>query len=488
MSLCCLSFFPYANNLKIGTVTISTISGNQYLNFTISWDNSWRVSSSPNNWDAVWVFVKRRDCAGLDWSHVNLSANDADHDAGDSLFVDAYTDKKGVMIYRNADGSGNINNINVKLKLDAPPSGNYEYSVFGIEMVYIPQGAFNVGDGQSYSSLQKWPTNAPYLISSEDSIQLGQDTGKLFHIQSGTGDVGIVHGTTLSQAYPKGYNAFYCMKYEVSQGQYADFLNNIAQDAALNRYLPGNAGVERYNIQGIWPSISSTTPDRACNFMSFQDLAALLDWSALSPMTELEYEKICRGANSTPVAAEKAWGSNTATDANTVAPGTDGTPSEYVSDAIITGSGLANFAGNVTGSFSGPLRCGFAARPNSNRYQAGASYYGVMELSGNLMERCYNLAIFNNGAIGGGLFTGGEGDGELTSSPNAGYANEGWVCEGYNGGIFVDGYAAGFKGGGYIRSLERMAVSDRFFINVTGFTAIQSRVQDYGGRGVSRRQ
>ncbi len=481
-----LSNCAHSNNLQIGPVTFSVSSGSYYLNFTISWENSWRVTSPPGNRDAVWLFVKRRDCAALQWHHANLAPQDTAHSAGNPLFVDAYADKKGVMVYRLADGSGNISNVNVQLKLDSVPIGNYDYQVFGIEMVYVPQGAFYVGDGFSNNSLQLWPTTQPYLISSEDSIQLGQDTGKLFHINSSNPNTGIVDGTTLGQAYPKGFNAFYVMKYEVSQAQYADFLNTLTQDASANRYLPSNSGMERYNLQGAWPQIISTTPDRACNWMSFQDLTALLDWSALSPLTELEYEKLCRGSGNNAVAAEKAWGGITVTDANTIAAGSDGTPTEYVTDSILTGSGLANFNSNVA-TFSGPLRCGFAARINTNRFQSGSAYYGAMEMSGNLIERCYNLAIYNTATIGGGLFTGGHGDGELTSTPNAGYANVGWPQEGFEP-IFLEGYAVANKGGGYIRDIQRLNVADRFFAVITDASTFQFRIQDYGGRGVSRRQ
>ena len=40
------------------------------------------------------------------------------------------------------------------------------------------------------------------------------------------------------------------------------------------------------------------------------NLCTYLDWAGLRPMTELEYEKICRGP-SAPVAGEYAWGSTT---------------------------------------------------------------------------------------------------------------------------------------------------------------------------------
>ncbi|HCR53204.1 MAG TPA: hypothetical protein DIW27_02215, partial [Cytophagales bacterium] len=34
-------------------------------------------------------------------------------------------------------------------------------------------------------------------------------------------------GYTIPANYPKGFNAFYTMKYEVSQKQYADFFNTL---------------------------------------------------------------------------------------------------------------------------------------------------------------------------------------------------------------------------------------------------------------------
>ena len=41
--------------------------------------------------------------------------------------------------------------------------------------------------------------------------------------------------------------------------------------------------------------------------LSWPDLCAYADWAALRPMTELEYEKACRGPNN-PVLGEYAWG------------------------------------------------------------------------------------------------------------------------------------------------------------------------------------
>ena len=36
----------------------------------------------------------------------------------------------------------------------------------------------------------------------------------------------------------------------------------------------------------------------AAYYLSWTDLAAYLDWACLSPMTEIQFEKACRGAES----------------------------------------------------------------------------------------------------------------------------------------------------------------------------------------------
>jgi len=50
-----------ANNITVSNVSIAeynTTNGYVMINFDISWENSWRTSSAPFNWDAAWLFVK----------------------------------------------------------------------------------------------------------------------------------------------------------------------------------------------------------------------------------------------------------------------------------------------------------------------------------------------------------------------------------------------------------------------------------------------
>ena len=56
-----VSKLTLANNLNIASTSFN--SSDNTVSFTISWDNSWRLSSGPSNWDAVWVFVKRQACS-----------------------------------------------------------------------------------------------------------------------------------------------------------------------------------------------------------------------------------------------------------------------------------------------------------------------------------------------------------------------------------------------------------------------------------------
>ncbi len=57
-------------NVAVGTPNIGT--GDVAVTFDISWTNSWRSTSTPNNWDAAWVFVKYR-IGGGEWNHAKLT-------------------------------------------------------------------------------------------------------------------------------------------------------------------------------------------------------------------------------------------------------------------------------------------------------------------------------------------------------------------------------------------------------------------------------
>lgn len=220
----------------------------------------------------------------------------------------------------------------------------------------------------------------------------------------------------LPTAFPKGYAAFYIMKYEISQQQYADFLNKLPPSAAANRYSNVWFDVGGYMISdtGALPEAYVTlTPERACGWLSWPDMAAYADWIGLRPMTELEYEKACRGPN-TPAKDEYAWGNpNIALHLYVIMD--QGLDNELVSNPGI-GTGNATYDDTNGQSSDIPSRCGVyaASAVNKTREETGASYYGVMEFSGNMQE----LTI-TTGNTEGREFTGIHGDGVIDANGNA---------------------------------------------------------------------
>jgi len=182
-------------------------------------------------------------------------------------------------------------------------------------------------------------------------------------------------------------------------------------------------------------------------------------------MTETEFEKICRGPNY-PVAGEYAWGSGTINDCNAVS--NDGTATEKNTALPSAGYGLSNYNSDF---IVGPMRCGFASGLATDRLQAGSTYYGVMEMSGNVSELCIN--IFDASGRG---FAWVNGDGVLTGSPTPGYADATtWPST-------VSGTAGtSFKGGGSTETYGYLRVSDRT-VYVDGSS--NGRYNNRGGRGI----
>ncbi|MFN4975767.1 MAG: SUMF1/EgtB/PvdO family nonheme iron enzyme, partial [Bacteroidota bacterium] len=191
----------------------------------------------------------------------------------------------------------------------------------------------------------------------------------------------------------------------------------------------------------------------ACNYLSWDDLDAYLDWAGLRPMTELEFEKSCRG-NQLPVSGEYPWGSTSAT----VLTG--------ISNAGLTNEIASNSGSNIAISntySTGPVRTGIFATGSSNRNGSGAGYYGNLDLGGNLWERVVTLG--NNA---GRAFSGNHGNGTLHSNGDADVV--GWP----------DAAGTGWRGGAYDLP-DSTAIASRRTLASNGNN---SRVANAGGRGV----
>ncbi|MDD4982301.1 MAG: SUMF1/EgtB/PvdO family nonheme iron enzyme [Candidatus Omnitrophica bacterium] len=472
---CCLLFVfcflidkTEANNLNVSNVSLGNVSLGQataVVQFDISWDNSWRTNT---NYDAAWIFVKYSTNAGASWNHATLKASGTDTagfsaGTGTALNIVVPVDKKGAFLRRSANGAGNISTSSIQFIWDYGTDGvigtsTVRVKVFAVEMVYIPTAAFYVGSGGSETAaFYAYPTTTnAYLISSENSIDVGTTSGYLYYPSTTYG--GDRTGP-IPAAFPKGYTAFYMMKYDISQGQYADFLNTLTSTQAAARY-PGYSNY-RHTISGSYPSYSASRPDRSCNYLSWADLCAYADWAALRPMTELEFEKACRGT-SVPTPNEYAWGNTTITQATTISGTENGTETISNSGANCN-YGSVTFSGGDAGQ--GPLRCGIFATSSSTRINSGAGYYGVMDLSGNLWKRAVTV-----GNATGRAFTGLNGNGGLDSSGNADVSY--WPDTTATG--------AGLRGGSWSSGTSNARTSDRSNAANTS----PGRGYSYGGRCV----
>ncbi len=492
-----LFLFPslvIGNNVVVTGVTRGALPSSN-VSLTLSWENSWNVAGLPSNHDAVWIFIKFRPCLETGaWSHALLSTTMADHTLGADLafaqsisandrFGVAGNHNTGAMVKRATIGNGNIVSQSVSLLIvgsNGPATWNpatlYDIKAFAIEMVQIPQAAFYLGDGASTNGFQiNSGSTAAFTVTSEFPV----------------GGISVydpyVGQNAIPQNYPKGFDTFYCMKYEVSQGQYAEYLNTLSATLFTPRHNIASNNVSRLSMYFDVPTaqVKTDKSDRACNFISSTDLFTFLDWAALRPMTEIEYEKICRGPESVYFAPGTkyftpggyAWGNTNFVRADTITIMTEnGTETVVDYGANINAStkvgapcnGAFNFVGgdggNYTTCLSGPMGCGIFARDlTTSREYTGGTFYGVMEMSGNIWETVINTHNATSRA-----YTGIWGDG--VPSDVTGFNTTAWPAG-------TTGH--GLRGGAFDSNLLYCRVSDRQFSST-----IPARVANCGGRGV----
>jgi len=497
--ICCS--IAHANNIFVSNISLTgrNLSSQFVLvQFNLSWENSWRTSTSaPFNWDAAWVFVKYKVGATGDWKHATLSTSGHTIPSGATT---TQSDATGMFIYRSADGTGTFSPSGIQLRWNYGSDGVSNESkitvrVYAVEMVYNQVGGFQAGSGgQNTGELRT--ANDVSLSGTAASFTI---TGTLPTVQGNSSaasptnlaaranasiDLTATTTASLNTAYPTGFEAFYSMKYEISQQQYVEFLNTLtytqqaARTATAPNSAPGTGALSSTNLKrnGIDIQISGTSATIpaiyacnlngnttyneeddgqhiACNFLTWDDLTAYLDWACLRPMTELEYEKSSRG-NQTPIPNEYPWGSTSATILTGIA--NDGFTNEVGTN---TGANI-----NINNGYAiGPIRTGLFASSTTSRTNSGAGYYGNMELGGNLWERVVTL-----GNSTGRDFSGNHGNGSLLTSGASDVS--GWpVAAG-----------SGWKGGTFDIAAANANTSDRSQAAVGS----NSRSGVIGGRGV----
>ena len=466
-----------ASHLSVSKISLhepNTLEKYRMITFDLDWENNYRTSSSADNWDAVWVFVKYMAGDG-DWKHATLSTVSAEHHSPPGSSISAPSDGKGVFVRQSDIEAEDFHAPGVSLRWnygldDVADDAALRVKVFGLEMVHIPEGGFFAGDGQSDASLTKGSNDfRPWHITSEDAIVVTNTASNGYYYRSSKdvwNDVWNAHedvtgaSFTIPADYPKGYRAIYCMKYEMTERQYVDFLNTTTGAQASNRYDGANFNKFGYTISRRNDVYSTANPDRACGFINPADAFAFADWSALRPMTELEFEKICRGSGNPYVPGEYAWGTTKCINA-VEATGTE-SDRQYMTES---GANSYFLEDDFMPQF--PLNVGIFTAPGKTREQCGAAYHGVMEMSTNLSETCVSIGDMN-----GRAFTYRNGDGRLSTD---GYADESnWPLR--------DGKGSGYRGGTLAQEKGHMCVSVR--VEATVAIAADHRHIPWGFRGV----
>jgi len=497
----------YANNLSVTNVSLGSRdpgAGTLVVSFNVSWQNSWR---NKINHDAAWLTVRlinsaSTPTAGVMCPMAATGFNPAGTSTGSAPNLQIYVphDATGAFLQPASSGfSGDIITQNVQLTINYQSCGfsntdKIYAGVLGLEMVFIPQGAFYAGDyNVSTASLNSGSSDpSPWHIGSENVIPVTNATsGGYQYVSAGnTGEFATGASFTIPAAFPKGYNAFYMMKYKINEGQWVAFVNSLSAAGRLNRDLSDQthknsvSAVNRNTIScaGTPLLCSTLRPSRPVSYLSWMDLAAFLAWDALRPMTELEFEKASRG----PLLAnpgEYIWGNQAIAAAATIS-GTseDGTETVTAPDNANANYNATTFSGGDAaqgaGYNQGPLRGGIFAVAGSTRVSSGASYYGVMDLAGDLKER--TVAVGNSTGL---QFSGTHGNGTLTTATgyegNASVA--GWPGMDASPGYGVDGAAgSGFRGGSWNDQANYLRTSDRTQAALTDATAQST----FGGRGV----
>ncbi|HTY45716.1 MAG TPA: SUMF1/EgtB/PvdO family nonheme iron enzyme [Patescibacteria group bacterium] len=486
-----------ANNINITNVFLTEQDSSAHtikVQFDISWENSWR--DAVNN-DAAWVFVKFSTDAGVTWKHATMKKsgqNPYGFSAGIGTSVDMIVpgDLRGVFIQREENGKGTVSVQRAQLVWGYGMDGvsdadanslETRIKLFGIEMVYIPTGSFQAGDADASLTgsfkaglLQDVPIN---IGSGSALVFNNADYGPYYYRSAGQpGEFGSGATFTVPSSFPKGYDAFYLMKYEISQGQWTEFFNTLTADQKITRDITSASGKNSdqatYRNAVSWSVgdatlVNNREDDRACNYLSWMDLCAYADWAGLRPMTELEFEKACRGPQQA-VKGEFAWGDTAITAADTIS-GTENGMETISTPGANACYNAADFQGGDGGR--GPLRCGIFAATATDRRGAGAGYYGAMELTGNIWEHCVTI-----GNTVGLNFIGSHGDGILTDSGNA--TNTDWpgidstAAKGVTGAM-----GSGLRGGSwYDTDVAKLTVAGRHF----AATADTNRDSRYGGR------
>lgn len=417
-----ISIASKASDLEVSKPILYVESGVPYTIFNLSWNNAW--NNSINN-DGVWIIFKSLKSVG-GYQHIkviqsghSMVSNFSEKEL--SLDFNISEDAVGLFISPRNQFRGRIEaTIKVMLdpeSLEGVDTRNSSFMVYGIEMVQIPRGGFELGAPDetsiNYGGVYLPNKNGEFAglvtMKSEDQELEVSSSGDLYY-RASEGYEGDQKGN-IPSTFPKGVSPFYIMKYEPTEGQYVHFLNSLDKNQISARLIfnEGNYYQQGGTIREKDGQYFSSYPNKPCLFMGWNDATAYADWAGLRPMTEFEFTKAARGTLKAKV-GEFPWGTNNKERIQRF-PNSDG------SLAMINGWDESKLT-------------------DSTKEYFGASYYWVMDLAGSMWERLVTI-----GHPKGRSFNGSHGDGII--SVDGSNTNENWPNGTENSG------GIGFRGGGF---------------------------------------
>lgn len=364
----------------------------------IAWANAFRTE---RNHDAAWLILRAPGDARAAPLRLVAAGHAALGEPSPPVELTVPDDRLGLFVAAARPHRGDVR-WRLQLRLDAATDAAPE--AWAVGMVHVPAGGFELGSDDAlalrFGAFHRRPDDGGeptvYRIDDEAALRVADEPGALWYQPDRNGYHGDGAGP-IPAAFPKGTRAFYVMRHELTQGFYARWLSALPPEwqelrAPLDIDDAERASCTIRRDDDAPDRWLADAPERPCNFVSWDDTAALIDWLALRPMTEFEFEKAARGPTR-PVPCDYPWG--TADDTGlqrVVRPNRDLAFASAADEAGLT----------------------HATRPVH-----GASFYLVMDLSGSLWER-----VVSAGRPEGRRFRGSHGDGVLDDGARA--SNDDW--------------------------------------------------------------
>jgi hypothetical protein len=401
---CYYDYSSPINYLLVQNVTTTGInSTNQtaQIQFDLNWGYSWKDSI---NWDAAWVFMKYKTATG-EWKPCKIKTTGFDHGQGTLNNIQVSSDQMGAFVSMSQYGNAHVDIQGMQLQWDYSAQGlsnpgAVEVKVFAVEMVYIPQGEFYLFRDYGGATIAA-PGNNCGVINTRFTPVLTYSGGTC-RVKGDAGLDSNADGTIDNPDYPTGYTPFYAFKYEMSDQQYADFLNCLTTTQITTL---GIAGSSITINNGVY---FASAPNRACKGFTDARALAYADWSGLRPLSILEFSKAALGPYNFPTPSFNPIGG---------------------SYAAITPADVGSGDGN-----------------GSTRSASGSGYYGMKDMGCNVAEEVVNLNFinFSKNFHGNGILN------TLGNSDVGNWAGLSMVyCEPYADVIFAGGSYMSQRGFGF---------------------------------------